>query len=694
SDPYLGAPGADPCAFNIACQGLSTTGASFQGVGYLGTIAGLALNNSLRGMGRAIYIRPTGETGYLKMDAIGGVFSPGLGTWAAAGNITAFPQGTTSISPGDLYHGSSYLSTKSFDADVGRDSMNEGPLSGYLSGESYQLSGQPWGIATFGVGGTFVGVPAGAWSAKVGKREFDYREGDYFYYNYWISTIAGQAWDWDTEMKSFSGRMTGREMNIDSDGDHYLASFTGDILGTYITGITGEPDAYRAIGLAAWTETRLKYVSHISSDGWHGDGILLALAGGTASLFGSAPAALIILGEYDGPNRLYQAPFFSLNFQTGDSTTFDADPGAYEGFSSLVMDSKNNVYGGLIALYLGPNRQVGYLRGSSITGQAYPDLGLFEADGTINRLAVSVLDTSTGITAANFHDKVSATPPLSVNFAAGSAGFRSETRHESWITLLPSWGIWQTITESDFASFPPAAWSWTTAHQPDVEKARYWTNHYDITRPGGPDLLLGSVAGAKADWVSAATYIGGGEIRGLYNPDDPDDIFFKAISQGAWMETGKFVDMAADTSPGGGRDKLLQLNIPAIEVGIANLVQDAGTVNGLTGVTMNNVTFFANSTGGVPRIWATTGVTGSYSTTPTIGGNAVPLAGGGLTATFGINNWSGDKWGANVNGSGTLTVGSYNNPINFTGGAAGTFTGSTSGSLTGTAAGVVVPPGI
>jgi hypothetical protein len=108
---------------------------------------------------------------------------------------------------------------------------------------------------------------------------------------------------------------------------------------------------------------------------------------------------------------------------------------------------------------------------------------------------------------------------------------------------------------------------------------------------------------------------------------------------------------------------------------------------------MRDVTFFANSTGGAPRIWATNGVTGNYTSTPQGGGegDAVKLSGGGLKAEFGIQNWNSTtgKWGAEIKkGTGALSGGTYNGNVTFTGGAAGSIN-STAKTFSGTAAGIV-----
>ncbi|MBI5875241.1 MAG: hypothetical protein HZB81_05260 [Deltaproteobacteria bacterium] len=64
-------------------------------------------------------------------------------------------------------------------------------------------------------------------------------------------------------------------------------------------------------------------------------------------------------------------------------------------------------------------------------------------------------------------------------------------------------------------------------------------------------------------------------------------------------------------------------------------------------------------------------------------------SGGTLNANFNVQTFdtSGQKWMATVDGSGTLSGGTYNGPTTFNGAAAGTNTGIGPGTFSGTAAG-------
>jgi len=180
------------------------------------------------------------------------------------------------------------------------------------------------------------------------------------------------------------------------------------------------------------------------------------------------------------------------------------------------------------------------------------------------------------------------------------------------------------------------------------------------------------------------TMVGAGKIKGGF---DPQNTVWLSVTTGAWLETGKFIDLASSDA---GRAKLDALNIPAVLVGQATLSQQGGPINNLSNVTLSNVGFYAYVTGEVPKIWATNNVTGNFSGTPSTDTNApsVPLSGGGLTADFRITTWQNNVWRADITGSGNLSGGSYTGAVNFIGGAAGNIN-ATNSSFSGTAAGVV-----
>ena len=234
-----------------------------------------------------------------------------------------------------------------------------------------------------------------------------------------------------------------------------------------------------------------------------------------------------------------------------------------------------------------------------------------------------------------------------------------------------TWGIWESLLGGDYSGTPGVSWHMDL--QDEVNNTHEWVSLAgELTNPGKLDA---KAAGAWVNWDQAVTGIMGGKLKGTF---DPADATWQAVAAGGWLDTHRFLELAATAE---GRKKLQQLNIPCIEIGRANLSgRDA-----LMRVNMNDVTFFAYSTGARPKIWATNGVNGTYRSAPNPG-HAVSLSGNGLNATFKVNNWNNRTWGATVNGAGALnrnTGGTVN--VRFNGAAAGTHQ---NGSFSGTGAGV------
>jgi len=189
-----------------------------------------------------------------------------------------------------------------------------------------------------------------------------------------------------------------------------------------------------------------------------------------------------------------------------------------------------------------------------------------------------------------------------------------------------------------------------------------------------------------------------GETRGTF---DPAAATWQSVTSGNWVETIRYLQMVKDPA---GVSQLQQLNIPVVEVGKTNLsgalaAGKPGAIDFIS-VLMNNVSFFAPSTGQKPLVWATDSISGQFSftngnitaATITSAVNSITVANGsGISADVSFNQWNTatNAWTANItNGTGTLNNGSYNGAVNFRGAAAGTISGGTSGTISGTAAGI------
>ena len=669
TEPYLPDGGTIP---------LGLTGGRTASRNDLALSSAAGFREGLEGLLVGLYVDKDGNGGLLEGSFDGDFYPQNDGLFAATGTLQATRK-SDGFGPADGYNkgfidGNYYgrlADGAGNDAGSVTTSSSWGIAAtswGYLGSYSYWLekSGvpEPWGIFNIELGGNYQQTGGAGtvrnWKLHLGGALLRGLEPS----EYWFAETANGTWAEMAGDKRITADLTGRYLTPTT-----LGTLSGRVIGSYDTGSAA--GSWEAIALGTFVDTEpLSFVSDL----WTGDGVLSALVGGSADLWRSTNTPVTMMGVWDGSAGIWSAPFFSENFNAGTATTYDN--GAYSGFSSLIMDGGHGVDGGLIALYVDPEGQAGYLQGT-LAGASYPELQLFTAGGSLTRLAMA--PAPAGVDAAGLIGNIaeSGQMPLSVPAASAAAGFLSEMRNEAWIAGVTSWGIWQSLLEGTGADTAPASWSWQTMAGAE---ATYWTNYSDMTWTSATSKMSGLAAGAKADWINASTYVFGGEIKGLF---DPSTAGWNAASQGVSIETARFLDMAA-VNPAA----LQAMNIPAVHVGSVTLSQGAGAVNNLANVTMDNVRFFATSTGSVPRIWATNDVGGNYvNAGPIPGGAVVPLAGGGLNANFEVRNWNAAAgvWGANITGgTGNLSGGSYIGPVNFSGGAAGrigagTFTGSGAG---------------
>jgi hypothetical protein len=263
----------------------------------------------------------------------------------------------------------------------------------------------------------------------------------------------------------------------------------------------------------------------------------------------------------------------------------------------------------------------------------------------------------------------------------------------SWISSFP-WGIWRLNTAGTYAGLTFDQWQYKLS----ANNGNYYLDaeimgdKWSTIPPMPPAVsssvgkLHGVVRGSWVDMTPAVPQTGIliGETIGTF---DPNALRWQAVAAGAFMETNAFLQMASTTA---GQAKLLQLNIPAFEIGSVDFtgsgVVSADSIN----VTMAGVKYFAPTAGGRPTIWATGNISGTYTGNPMSVGN-VSLAGSsatvsGLAPTLTMQNWNSGKWGAFVSdNAGTGNIGG-NAGIRMFGKGAGSFSG---GAFSGTAAGGV-----
>jgi hypothetical protein len=408
----------------------------------------------------------------------------------------------------------------------------------------------------------------------------------------------------------------------------------------------------------------------------------------------SDPASAQITGTYSAnsslPHIWFVQNLYSYNSNNSTSTTFDG--GAYRGFvgGREINNSVEALFGGL---YIDPSGNTGFLTGGFPGTVSGTDLSL---NGGLYPVQIG----TSSMSASDFYNSI-ITGSFAVN-TYGDTGNSMDINMTSGINNTMNisgqndWGISQALLNGTYTYRAGDTWSLSvTGSRGEGHEA-----FVDLTGTKWSDNKINATGAGY--WIDARTsspstgiYIG--ETIGTFNPAN---YTWQAIASGLWLDTNRFIQMASTAE---GRNKLQQVNIPAFEVGRTNL--SGSLVAGQTGsfdyvsVLMNDVIFFAPSTGQKPSVWATNSITGQYDFTRGLitpaniinTDSKFTLSNGkGISSDFQFTRWNANNktWTANINnGTGNLNSGSYNGPVNFKGGAAGTHTGL-AGSLTGTGAGV------
>jgi hypothetical protein len=450
------------------------------------------------------------------------------------------------------------------------------------------------------------------------------------------------------------------------------------------------------------------------------------------------PADMVIIGDYDFDKRWVTRSVFGFRFYSYNpylsninqqshtvwNQSDNENPyGAFHGYAGGVIwpvdPDTDNVQGRIRALYVDHEGNAGILKGD-FSGIGYREAEIWEADGGLYPVR---LISNSGLTVADFR------PGALINESSeqgnnldrhgaflaspfehyGDINLKSYSTQISRIKTIDT--FYDEATEQYYDQYVSvrssiyggaySATPWSGWDDSDVTRSTGLTNYWyvptsrsdGITHSQGlllgvPDTggtwangnITGKGHGSWVHWSEAVTGVFGADVKGTF---DPNNMTWQMHTLYNSIDTRTFLSLAETEA---GRASLNQLNIPCINIGKTTL---SGSNSGLS-VSMNDVTFFSYSSGGMPRIWATNNVNGSFSSAPSIG-LTVPMSGGGLNADFRVNNWANSKWGADVlNGVGTLNrtdVPGATVNLKFGGNAAGTYTGTSSGTLAGTASG-------
>lgn len=402
------------------------------------------------------------------------------------------------------------------------------------------------------------------------------------------------------------------------------------------------------------------------------------------------PASFRASGTQNNTNN--DATLFGVNFEgsASDNTAF------LGGLMGRVLPAAQ-LDGRMIGLYIKPDRTVGILFSDDMTGSY--GTSTWNTSGTLNTVDMGTTiytpdDLYFGSPVMMDHNSM----PGSVEnlWDEAPSGTASSEIH---FLQDQGWGIITGDMGNVYNGAPPANWDMSVSfnYYDCSECPLLSTEQLEVTGTTGPNnTLTGKFLGygANIDPIDPEPEVGifVGEVLGTFNPAAET---WQAIYMGYVFKVDTFLSMVQTAA---GQAALQKLHIPSVEIGRANL--SGSYANGSTvDINMDNVIFFASSTGTAPAIWATGNVNGTYSNDPQ--GVTVPLSGDGLNADFFIENWdtSSNRWLATINGSGNLQTrgpgntlpATHTGSIDFKGAGAGTFTGTTSGSLSGKAAGIAKP---
>jgi hypothetical protein len=668
---------------SLMCEPFFSGGTRDGSAIFEGKIAAVISGNSIEKMKLlALYLGPSGQAGYLYGDASGRVFDE-AGMWMAEGTLNHVQMATTNSLPP---YGSNLNTSINF---FGGSLSGSAIPASFLRSRLTAIDNRNWGIWNAEMGGTYSGLSS-TWAVKAGGDICPFSScilglGEWF--GDFVST------DWGTPASNrFSASLTGYFITPTELG--HISTTYGGIIGTFKDG------AWQAVGLGIYDWTPLSFVNGIDVTAGQGTSYRGYL-GGVGSLFTASeqsPIAAVAMGStpiaYPGDNlHVWCAGVYSYDFYNKANTTYDG--GAYRGYLATARrnDTLSSIFAGL---YIDPSGNAGYVKGilsgtvySDITGWTSPVVGMFQMTGGLYPIPI----TTAATLPASLYDTYVTTSWTNPGPISGSGGFGgtgsislTDLGHEyARLSEFTDWGIWAhpslggsyTGPASDTwnLSFDRPFNGYTAVIGAEITGTKWSDNKIVATAVGyGADI-----ASTPRTWVSV------GDLVGFYSPA-PNT--WQAVTVGPWIETNKFLQMAADLTPGGGMDKLKALHIPCVEVGRTDLRGAGGGIDlSSPGYGIFNATFFAATRGGAPLLWTSGNVSGAFTGNPS--GQQVNLTGStGITAQFNMQNWTTDKWLATIsNGSAPSGIGAWGQSFAFKGGAAGTHAVGPSGSFSGTASG-------
>ncbi|TRZ78555.1 MAG: hypothetical protein D4R93_00095, partial [Deltaproteobacteria bacterium] len=361
----------------------------------------------------------------------------------------------------------------------------------------------------------------------------------------------------------------------------------------------------------------------------------------------------------------------------GNANSELAIGGAYRGTIGIAVDSVNTLTGGLMALY--QEKAGGYggvLYSDNIKGAVHPQVGAWEADGTLNvypmtsnpltgdpKLFAGSLIRTDWTNTYNSGD-------VKQDVITGST-FDKRIQQTTGMGIAGQpWGIWYTTAGGTTTGGTAGSRIERREDEAGPRDGTKSTYSHIITGAPVNGVYTGNSAGAEItldelDLTGSKkisyTMVHGGVIKGLFDMATTP-VTWTAIAQGGRMETSTFMSglSAMDDAAKANFEKAMK--IPAFNVGTANLRGSDGNLY----VNMDGIKFFRFQTELDPRIWATNNVYGSYTDNPSLGAKVQLTSSGDLTGlqhifevkqwnAGGNNNWGAAIYGGSAGTGGTLT---------------------------------------
>ena len=502
---------------------------------FLGAMGGYKLGNTLSAGFFGLYIRNNDgvyETGYVRSSNMAGEFYPGIGMFEAEGALEYYPLSSTSYTPAQLASGEAVqMGDLRTGIKIGSDD-----ISGQFGGSGAEIKDQNWDTILFGGGGTYQSLPSNDWDAVMGYIDHGEYAGDN---SYLIWHVDGDKWSDGL----LSGTISGRDMSYDAVMGHgSIIQDNGQLIGTY------NEAGWQAMGSDVGTNSQslqfgANVIGHFGQFNMGlgemiNSGSLTAVLGGINPLL-PGPAPVTIMGEYNNPGGyVLWTDQDHFNGRTSDGAAFAGVMGG------LNLD--NALKALTLGFYIRPDGEGGYLAGyitsTDLAGNFYPEIGMFEATGTIE----SSLGTATIYTPDDLINDDSGAVEDSNSDDTGlisSENFSGVMDTESGNIEDQDWGLWYGSSGGSYQDLSSDGWTADVGGKSEdndtgkIESCSLGTLTGDAWQD---NEFSGTVSGTTLTDMGLQTF--SGDTIGTYEGGN-----WQALNAGVWAETaaltssGRFV---------------------------------------------------------------------------------------------------------------------------------------------------------